>query len=86
LEVRFGTRERDEVVSLRQGECFIFSPTVIGFRTILRQRHSPHLAHTPGLPHLAAHLRTVQPIEAVTTRSYTSVDAHLAGEQDDELN
>ena len=85
LYTRMGL-ERDEVVTLAQGECFIFSPSVIGFRTILRQRHSPHLAHTPGLPHLAAHLRTVQPIEAVTTRSYTSVDAHLAGEQDDELN
>ena len=85
LYTRMGL-ERDEVVSLRQGECFIFSPSVIGFRTTLRQRHSPHLAHTPGLPHLAAHLRTVQPIEAVITRSYTSVETHLAGEQDDGLN
>src|SRR5215469_4873573 len=84
LYTRMGL-ERDEVTSLRLGECFIFSPAVIGFRTRLRQRHSPHLAHTPGLEHLEAHLRTVQPLEAVTSRSYSSVEAPLAGEQDDEL-
>lgn len=42
----------DEVTALRQGECFIFSPLVIGFKAIIRKRHSPHLANTPGLENL----------------------------------
>ncbi len=61
-----------EIMSLRQGECFVFSPQVIGFRTYLRQRHSPHLAHTPGLEQLLAHRGRLRPIEYVTSRSFTN--------------
>jgi hypothetical protein len=72
LYTRLGL-ERDDVGTLQQGECFIFSPTVIGFRTLLRPRYSPHLAHTPGLSELASHLRRVRPLEVVT-QHYASIE------------
>ena len=73
LYTRLGL-ERDEVSTLQQGECFLFSPTVIGFRTQLRPRYSPHLAHTPGLSELASHLRRVRPLELVS-QHYASIEA-----------
>jgi len=57
----------DGVQALRQGECFVFSPGVIGFPMYMRQRHSPHLAHTPGLDQLRTHLRRTRPIELVAS-------------------
>ncbi|MGH2482263.1 MAG: hypothetical protein ACRDHW_21640, partial [Ktedonobacteraceae bacterium] len=57
------------VLGLRQGECFVFSPGVIGFQTMIRARRSPHLAHTPGLAQLASHLRQIRPLEIVTASS-----------------
>jgi hypothetical protein len=55
----------DDVVSLRPGECFVFSPQVIGFRVQMRERRSPHLGHTPGLAQLQAHQRSMRPVEQV---------------------
>ena len=72
---------REEVVTLGQGECFLFSPTVLGFRTRLRARYSPHLAHTPGLSQLASHLRAVRPLELVA-RHYASVESALTPSQE----
>jgi hypothetical protein len=46
---------REAILSLRPGECFIFSPQVLGFPCAMRQRRSPHLAHTPGLAELRQH-------------------------------
>lgn len=69
--------ERDDVLALRQGECFIFSPGVIGFKTMIRQRRSPHLAHTPGLAQLASHLRQVTPLDLISSRSYAAVTGHI---------
>jgi hypothetical protein len=69
--------DKEEVLTLQQGECFIFSPSVIGFRTLIRQRYSPHLGHTPGLAPLAAHLMCMPPVEIVSARRYTSVESRI---------
>ncbi|HEX9132122.1 MAG TPA: hypothetical protein VF844_07505 [Ktedonobacteraceae bacterium] len=63
--------DKDEIMSLRRGECFVYSPQVIGFRIAMRARRSPHLAHTPGLEQLLAHRRRLRPVEYVTSRSFT---------------
>jgi len=64
----------DEVQALRRGECFVFSPGVIGFRMRMRVRNSPHLAHTPGLEQLLAHSRRNRSMELVTARSFVGVE------------
>lgn len=46
---------REGVLSLVPGACFVFSPQVLGFPCQMRARHSPHLAHTPGLVELQQH-------------------------------
>jgi hypothetical protein len=51
----------DAVQALRPGECFVFSPGVLGFPMQMRARHSPHLGHTPGLAQLRAHLNQTRP-------------------------
>jgi hypothetical protein len=55
----------EDVMTLQQGECYIFSPNVIGFRTFMRKRTSPHLGHTPGLEALMAHQKHVKPVGAL---------------------
>jgi hypothetical protein len=55
----------EAVQALQPGECFVFSPGVLGFQMMMRARHSPHLAHTPGLNQLRSHVRRVRPIEQV---------------------
>jgi hypothetical protein len=72
--------DRSEVIELRQGECFVFSPSVIGFKTMFRTRHSEHQGHTPGLAQLVTHLRRMKSLDAVSARSYTSVDASDQGD------
>jgi len=64
--------EREDVVSLRQGECFVFSPSVIGFRTMMRMRYSPHMGHTPGLDDLFRHTRQLAPVQSVLSRSFSA--------------
>ena len=77
---------KDDVISLRRGECFVFSPQVIGFRMFMRERHSPHLAHTPGLAQLLAHRRGLRPIEYVTSRSFTGqIESRQQEEQDEQV-
>src|SRR5258706_1396927 len=44
---------REEVLSLRQGECFVFCPLALGFRMHMALRKSPDLSQTPGLEQLA---------------------------------
>jgi hypothetical protein len=74
--------DKDEVMSLRRGECFVFSPQVIGFRITMRARRSPHLAHTPGLEQLLAHRRRQRPVEYATSRSFTGqVETRQADEE-----
>lgn len=68
--------DKDAVLSLRQGECFIFGPPCIGFQTMIRARRSPHLAHTPGLAQLASHLRQVAPLDMIAARHYAAA-AHI---------
>lgn len=62
---------RDEVLSLRPGECFVFSPLVLGFRMMIRRRHSPDLSRTPGLEQLERHNReAMAKRELVARRGY----------------
>lgn len=61
---------REATMSLQQGECIIFSPTVIGFRAMIRHRHSPHQGHTPGLENLFSHNRHMQPLSLILNRSF----------------
>ncbi len=62
--------QRAAAMSLQQGECIIFSPTVLGFRARIRRRHSPHQGHTPGLEQLFTHNRHMQPVSLVLNRSF----------------
>lgn len=55
----------DDVMTLQQGECYIFSPNVIGFRAFMRKRTSPHLGHTPGLEALIEHRKMIRPVQAL---------------------
>lgn len=61
---------KEATMSLQQGECIIFSPTVIGFKARIRRRHSPHEGHTPGLDNLFTHNRHMQPLSLVLNRSF----------------
>jgi hypothetical protein len=68
----------DEVSALRQGECFIFSPLVIGFKAVIRKRHSPHLANTPGLENL---MRTNRKQKMLPPpRSFAGVEGNIIDE------
>jgi len=73
--------DKDEIMTLRRGECFVYSPQVIGFRIAMRARRSPHLAHTPGLEQLLAHRRRLRPVEYVTSRSFTGQGETQAREE-----
>lgn len=55
----------DKVMSLQKGECYIFSPTVIGFRTFMRECNAPHAGHTPGLDALQAYRNTLRPVHTL---------------------
>src|SRR5260221_1316265 len=58
--------EPEDVLTLQQGECYIFAPTVIGFRCFIRERVSPHLGHTPGLEQLRRYQQTqLRPIHTL---------------------
>ena len=58
--------EPEDVLTLQQGECYIFAPTVIGFRCFIRERVSPHLGHTPGLEQLRSYQQTqLRPIHTL---------------------
>jgi len=69
----------EAVQALRPGECFVFSPGVLGFQMMMRARHSPHLAHTPGLDQLQAHRRKARPIELVAS-TFTSASTAASTE------
>jgi hypothetical protein len=71
----------DAVQALQPGECFMFSPSVIGFPMFIRERHSPHLAHTPGLEQLRSHIRRAQPVNLITGSFAANMDVLVtAGE------
>lgn len=55
-----------DVMSLGVSECYIFSPTVIGFRTFMRKQTSPSLGHTPGLEQLMGYRKQLRPIGMLT--------------------
>src|SRR5260370_10311927 len=57
-------------MSLQEGESIMISPTVLGFRTLIRRRHSHHQGHTPGLEQLFSHNRHMQPLSLVLNRSF----------------
>jgi hypothetical protein len=67
---------RGATMSLQQGECFIFGPTVLGFRTMIRQRYSEHMGHTPGIDALIAHHASVMPVPMVLNRSFARENEH----------
>ena len=62
----------EDVLALRQGECFIFSPQVVGFQTMIRKRFSPHMGNTPGLDNLTAHTRQLAPMQTVLNRPFAA--------------
>jgi hypothetical protein len=62
--------EQDEIVTLQPGECFVFSPQVIGFKVYMRQRFSPHLGHTPGMAQLQEHHRRLRPVEQIAIHTF----------------
>jgi hypothetical protein len=66
---------REEVLSLRQGECFVFCPQALGFRVHLYQKKSPDLSQTPGLEQLAKHSQLAHTKHDMLARkrSYTAV-------------
>jgi hypothetical protein len=61
---------RGATMSLQQGECFIFGPSVLGFRTRIRERYSEHMGHTPGIDALIAHNAGMMPVPVVLNRSF----------------
>jgi hypothetical protein len=67
---------RGATMSLQQGECFIFGPTVLGFRTMIRQRYSEHMGHTPGIDALIAHNASMMPVPIVLNRSFARENEH----------
>ena len=70
--------EPEDVLSLQQGECYVFTPQVIGFRCYMRGRISPHLGHTPGLDQLRAYQQQVRPIETLN-------GSHISGQVPDPI-
>ena len=70
--------EPEDVLSLQPGECYVFTPQVIGFRCYMRARVSPHLGHTPGLDQLRAYQQQVRPIETLN-------GGHLSGQVPDPM-
>jgi hypothetical protein len=67
---------RGATMSLQQGECFIFGPTVLGFRTRIRQRYSEHMGHTPGIDALIAHHAGMMPVPVILNRSFARGNEH----------
>ena len=67
---------REEVLSLRQGECFIFCPLALGFRVQMYRKKSPDLSQTPGLEQLAKHrqIAAAKSDLLARKRSYTGQD------------
>ena len=49
-----------DILSLQVGECFIFTPLIIGFRCFMRERVSAHQGNTPGLAALKRYQETHQ--------------------------
>jgi hypothetical protein len=74
----------DEVSALRQGECFIFSPLVIGFKAMIRKRTSPHLANTPGLENLMRTSRKQRLLPAPRSFAGVEAEAQITRALDDE--
>ena len=69
----------EETLSLATGECVVFGPSVAGcMRVRMRQRSSPHLAHTPGLEQLQRHSRRLRPVTEVLAAPYTKTTKVLA--------
>ena len=66
--------EQTEIISLRPGECFLFSQEVIGLKVSLRLRFSPHLGHTPGMAQLQEHHRRVRPVEQIAVHTFAGPD------------
>ena len=64
--------QQDDIVSLRPGECFIFSPLCIGFRVQMRYGFSPDLGSTPGIDQLHKHHRRLQPVEQIAVHTFAS--------------
>ncbi len=60
----------DEVPTLGNGECYVFSPTLQGWPVAMRERYSPHGANTPGLASVLKHRERLRPLSAVITRSF----------------
>jgi hypothetical protein len=67
---------RGATMSLQQSECFVFGPTVLGFRTKIRERYSEHMGHTPGIDALLAHRASMMPVPDVLSRSFARGDEH----------
>jgi len=75
----------EETLGLATGQCVVFGPSVPAMMAVrVRERHSPHLAHTPGLEHLHRHSRRLKPVTEVLATSYTKTTRVLAPSYDDQ--
>ncbi|HEY5001898.1 MAG TPA: DUF87 domain-containing protein, partial [Ktedonobacteraceae bacterium] len=63
--------EVEDTVSLLQGQCFVFSPTVLGFKARIRTRYSKHNADTPGLNNLLRQKHDA-PVDLYLPTKYTA--------------
>jgi hypothetical protein len=64
--------DRERVLGLQQGECFIFNHLVSGFKLQLRRKSSPDFSATPGMDNLMRHAPYTRRITEILSRSYTS--------------
>jgi hypothetical protein len=64
---------REAVLSLQPGECFVFSPSVLGFPVKMYRKRSPDLSMTPGLEQLVKHRQVAHAKHRMLAqrRSYT---------------
>jgi hypothetical protein len=78
---------REQVLSLRQGECFVFCPLALGFRVQMYAKKSPDLSTTPGLAQLAKHRPVAHAKHEMLARkhSYTGEDDEQEDESSSEL-
>ncbi len=62
---------REQALTLRRGEGFVFTETVTARRVRFRLRWSPHEGKTPGMENLLAYREQAASIADVLSRSYT---------------
>lgn len=62
--------DEDAARSLKNGECFLFSPGVSGQSFQMRKRYSPDNSTTPGLSSVLSHRKTLRSIDRLEEQSF----------------